>query len=50
MDNSPRRGGIDPIWWAPVLVLVVIAIVAITLFRPKIQELWDAIANGINGL
>ena len=31
-------------------VLVVIAIVAITLFRPKIQELWDAIANGINGL
>ena len=31
-------------------VLVVIAIVAITLFRPKIQELWDAIAAGINGL
>ena len=31
-------------------VLVVIAILAITLFRPKIQELWDAIANGINGL
>ena len=31
-------------------VLVVIAIVAITLFRPKIQELWDAIASGINGL
>lgn len=31
-------------------VLVVIAIVAITLFRPKIQELWDAIAVGINGL
>ena len=31
-------------------VLVVIAIVAITLFRPKIQELWDAIATGINGL
>lgn len=31
-------------------VLVVIAIVAITLFRPKIQELWNAIANGINGL
>lgn len=31
-------------------VLVVIAIIAITLFRPKIQELWDAIANGINGL
>lgn len=31
-------------------VLVVIAIVAITVFRPKIQELWDAIANGINSL
>ncbi|MEG0072417.1 MAG: hypothetical protein RR362_04760 [Raoultibacter sp.] len=31
-------------------VLVVIAIIAITLFRPKIQELWDAIAQGINGL
>lgn len=31
-------------------VLVVIAIVAITLFKPKIQELWDAIATGINGL
>lgn len=31
-------------------VLVVIAILAITLFKPKIQELWDAIANGINGL
>ncbi len=31
-------------------VLVVIAIIAITLFRPKLQELWDAIATGINGL
>lgn len=31
-------------------VLVVIAIIAITLFKPKIQELWDAIATGINGL
>lgn len=31
-------------------VLVVIAIVSITLFKPKIQELWDAIATGINGL
>ncbi|HIR01048.1 MAG TPA: class III signal peptide-containing protein [Candidatus Aveggerthella stercoripullorum] len=31
-------------------VLVVIAILAITVFRPKIQELWDAIANGINNL
>ncbi|MCL2465078.1 MAG: hypothetical protein FWF28_08445 [Micrococcales bacterium] len=31
-------------------VLVVIAIIAITLFRPKIQELWNTIAEGINGL
>lgn len=31
-------------------VLVVIAIIAITVFRPKLQELWDAIAQGINGL
>ena len=31
-------------------VLVVIAIIAITLFRPKLQELWDAIAEGINSL
>lgn len=31
-------------------VLVVIAILAITLFKPKIQELWNAIADGINGL
>ena len=31
-------------------VLVVIAILAITLFRPKLQELWDAIASGINSL
>ncbi|WP_241157289.1 hypothetical protein [Adlercreutzia sp. ZJ242] len=31
-------------------VLVVIAIIAITLFRPKLEELWNAIADGINGL
>lgn len=31
-------------------VLVVIAIIAITIFRPKLQELWDAIADGINAL
>ena len=31
-------------------VLVRIAIIAITLFRPKLQELWDAIASGINSL
>lgn len=31
-------------------VLVVIAIIAITVFRPKLQELWDAIADGINAV
>ena len=31
-------------------VLVVIAIIAIVAFRGKVQELWDAIASGINGL
>lgn len=31
-------------------VLVVIAIVAVTAFRGKIQELWTAIADGVNGL
>ena len=31
-------------------VLVVIAMLAITVFKPKIQSLWDAIASGINGL
>ena len=31
-------------------VLVVIAIVAIIAFRGKVQELWTAIANGINSL
>lgn len=31
-------------------VLVVIAIVAIVAFRGKVQELWNAIAQGINSL
>lgn len=31
-------------------VLVVIAIAAISLFRPRLQELWTSIAEGINGL
>ena len=31
-------------------VLVVIAILAITVFRPRLQELWNAIADGINSL
>ena len=30
MSNAPRRGGIDPIWWAPVLVLVVVAASTLT--------------------
>lgn len=31
-------------------VLVVIAILAIAIFKPKLEELWNAIADGINGL
>lgn len=31
-------------------VLVVIAILAITAFRPKLEELWNAISTGINSL
>lgn len=31
-------------------VLVVIAIIAVTAFRGKLQELWEAISSGINGL
>lgn len=31
-------------------VLVVIAILAIVVFRPKIQELWTAISDGITSL
>ena len=31
-------------------VLVVIAILAIVAFRGKVQELWNAITNGINSL
>ena len=31
-------------------VLVVIAILAIVVFRPKVQELWDAIAEGMGKL
>lgn len=30
--------------------LVVIACLAIAVFKPKIQELWDAISSGINSL
>ncbi|MDR1713493.1 MAG: hypothetical protein LBR39_05010 [Coriobacteriales bacterium] len=31
-------------------VLVVIAIIAVAAFRGKLQELWNSIAEGINGL
>lgn len=31
-------------------VLVVIAILAIVVFRPKLQELWQAISDGITSL
>lgn len=31
-------------------VLVVIAIIAIAVFRPKLQELWDAIATNMQTL
>jgi phospholipid/cholesterol/gamma-HCH transport system substrate-binding protein len=30
MANAPQRGRIDPIWWAPVLVLVIAALTALT--------------------
>jgi phospholipid/cholesterol/gamma-HCH transport system substrate-binding protein len=30
MDNAPRRGRIDPIWWAPVLILVIAALSTMT--------------------
>jgi phospholipid/cholesterol/gamma-HCH transport system substrate-binding protein len=30
MNNAPRRGGVDPIWWAPVLVLVIAAASTLT--------------------
>jgi len=31
-------------------VLVVVAILAISAFRPKVEELWNAISSGINSL
>ena len=31
-------------------VLVVIAVLAIAMFKDKIQELWNAISDGINGV
>lgn len=50
MYGSKKKGQGTTEYAILVGVLVVIAIIAITLFRPKIQELWDAISSGINGL
>jgi len=38
--NSPRRAGIDPIWWAPVLFLLAAALIALTamLFSGTLSE------------
>ena len=40
MDNTSRRGTIDPIWWAPVLFVVIAAISAVTilLFNGTLRE------------
>ena len=49
--NYMKRPGQGTVEFAILVgVLVVIAILAITVFRPKVQELCDAIASGINGL
>jgi phospholipid/cholesterol/gamma-HCH transport system substrate-binding protein len=32
MNNAPRRGKVDPIWWAPVLLLVIVAVSTLTAF------------------
>jgi phospholipid/cholesterol/gamma-HCH transport system substrate-binding protein len=38
--NSPRRGSIDPIWWAPVLFVVIAAVSTLTalLFNGSLRE------------
>jgi phospholipid/cholesterol/gamma-HCH transport system substrate-binding protein len=40
MDNAPRRGKIDPIWWAPVLILViaVMSTVTVLLFNGTLRK------------
>ncbi|WP_445170893.1 MCE family protein [Mycolicibacterium sp. Dal123E01] len=40
MANSPRRGKIDPIWWAPVLILVIAALTTMTalLFTGELRK------------
>ena len=48
IDNDSGQGTTE--YAILVGVLVVIAIIAIIAFRGKVQELWTAIANGINSL
>jgi phospholipid/cholesterol/gamma-HCH transport system substrate-binding protein len=40
MDNAPRRGKIDPIWWAPVLfvVIAVLSTVTVLLFNGTLRK------------
>lgn len=48
LNNSRGQGTTE--YAILVGVLVVIAIIAVTAFRGKLQELWEAISSGINGL
>ena len=49
--GMPRESGQGTTEYAILVgVLVVIAILAITVFRPRLQELWQAISDGINSL
>lgn len=40
MKDGSRRGGIDPIWWSPVLLVVIVAVSAVTamLFSGTLQK------------
>ena len=49
-ENMPFIWGFLSTLSCLVGVLVVIAIIAITVFRPKLEELWNAISSGINSL
>ena len=48
LNNSRGQGTTE--YAILVGVLVVIAIIGVTAFRGKLQELWEAISSGINGL
>lgn len=48
LDNEGGQGTTE--YAILVGVLVVIAIIAILAFRGRLQELWSAIAEGINSL